>query len=272
MDLFRAAVLGVVQGLSEFLPISSSGHLILVPALFRWDDQGLAFDVGLHGGTLAALLAYFWRDWYVMFRAAGKDALAGRVQPRRWSEPTRLLAYLALGSVPAAVTGLLLQDTIEANLRQPWLVAILLAVVATVMLAADRATRARRDLPDVTTRDAVLVGIAQAFALFPGVSRSGATISMALFRNFTRDAAARFAFLLGTPAFVGALILQAPDLANASGRYDEVAVGFASSMLVGFAVIYALLRFLRTRTLMTFVVYRYAVAVVTLAIGAARVA
>lgn len=272
MDLIRAAILGIVQGLSEFLPISSSGHLILIPALFKWPDQGLAFDVGLHLGTLLALLVYFWHDWWCMFRAGVPDFLRYRFRFREHSDDSQLLWLLALGSIPAGITGLLFDSWIEDNLRQPWLVAIALAVFSLVILAADRFTNETRTVRSVGVVDAILIGLAQAVALFPGVSRSGATLSMGLFRNLTRDSAARFAFLLGTPAFVGAAILKSNDLANLSGRETaELAIGFVASALVGFAVIHYLLQFLRTRTLIPFVWYRLAVAAITLAIGAFRV-
>lgn len=272
MDLIRAAILGIVQGLAEFLPISSSGHLILVPALFGWDDQGLAFDVGLHLGTLLALLVYFWRDWYTMSINGVRDLADHGVRYRAFTPESQLLWLIALGSVPAAVVGLLFNDWIEENVRQPWVVAIALAVVATFMLFADSLSKRTRAIEDVTVRDAVLIGLAQAAALIPGVSRSGATITAALFRDFSRDAGARFAFLLGTPAFVGAAALKAPDLAEMSGdETGQLAVGFVCSALVGFAAIHFLLRYLRTRSLLPFIGYRYAVAVVTLVIGAIRI-
>lgn len=272
MDLLRALVLGIVQGLSEFLPISSSGHLILVPGLFEWGDQGLAFDVGLHLGTLVALLVYFWRDWLTMFRSGLIDLKDHQFRMRSYRPESQLLWLLALGSIPAAVVGVLFESWIEDNVRQPWLVAITLAAVGTVMLVADRRSRHDREMHSVGLVDAVLIGLAQACALIPGVSRSGATMSMALFRHLSRDSAARFAFLLGTPAFVGAALLKAPDIFDATGHeYAQLAIGFAASAIVGFAVIHWLLRFLRTRSLMTFVVYRYGVAAVTLVIAAIRV-
>lgn len=273
MDLFRAAVLGIVQGLTEFLPISSSGHLILVRALFRWPDEGLAFDVGLHLGTLLALLAYFWRDWVRLFHAGGRDFLRHGFRLRAQSRDAQVLWLLALGSVPAAVAGLLLSGWIEDNVRQPWLVAIMLASVAGLMFLAERVAARRRPLESVGVVDALLMGVAQACALVPGVSRSGATISAGLARGFTGDAAARFAFLLGTPAFVGAALLKANDLAGESGaQYGELAVGLACSAVVGFIAIHALLRFLRTRGLGVFIVYRLGVAAAALAIGAVRIA
>lgn len=273
MDLVRAAILGIVQGLTEFLPISSSGHLILIPALFRWPDQGLSFDVGLHLGTLVALLVYFWRDWWDMIRFGLLDLRDHQFHMRAYRAESRLIWLLALGSVPAAVVGFLFNDWIEENVRQVWLVAITLAVVGTILLLADRAGRRERTVERVGVIDAVLIGTAQACALIPGVSRSGATMSAALFRNFTRNDAARFAFLLGTPAFIGAALLKAKDLAGESShQLDEMAVGFVFSAIVGFAAIHLLLRYLRTRSLMPFVIYRYGAAALTLVIAGIRVA
>lgn len=273
MDFLRAAILGVVQGLAEFLPISSSGHLILVPALFHWPDQGLAFDVGLHLGTLVALLIYFWRDWWKMARTGGPDLVHHQFRFRSHSPDSQLLWLIALGSIPAAVTGLLFDDWIETNLRQPWLVGIALVTVGLLMLVADRRTKQTRAIASIGVTDAVLIGLAQAAALFPGVSRSGATMSTAMLRDLSRDSAARFAFLLGTPAFVGAAILKSGDLAGLNGHERlELAIGFAFSGTVGIMVIHYLLRFLRTRTLMPFIWYRFAVAALTLTIGAVRIA
>lgn len=273
MDLVRAVILGIVQGVAEFLPISSSGHLILVPALFGWEDQGLAFDVGLHGGTLLALLAYFWRDWYVMFRTGLADLVRHGARVAAWRTDTRLLWLLAVGSVPAAVAGLLFDSWIESHVRQPWLVAIMLALMGTVMLAADSLAPKRRPMASVGIRDALYIGVGQAFALIPGVSRSGATVTVALARGLRREDAVRFAFLLGTPAFVGALLLKSADLAALSGaEARQMVVGFVTSAVVGFAAIHFLLRWVRTRSLLVFVLYRYAVAIITLAIGAYRIA
>jgi undecaprenyl-diphosphatase len=272
MDYLRAAILGIVQGLAEFLPISSSGHLILVPALFKWPDQGLAFDVGLHLGTLLVLLGYFWRDWWSMGTSALRDLGRHSVRFREHSQQSRLLWLIALGSVPAGVTGLLFDDWIEDNLRQPWLVALALAGFGLVMLVADRRSQLTRGVDSIGVADGVLIGLAQAMALFPGISRSGATMSMGLFRHMTREAAARFAFLLGTPAFVGAAILKSGDLAGLSGdEAGELAVGFLFSACTGLVVVHYLLRFLRTRTLMPFIWYRFGAAALTLLIGAVRV-
>lgn len=273
MDLLRAAILGIVQGLAEFLPISSSGHLILVPSLFGWEDQGLAFDVGLHCGTLLVLLVYFWRDWARMLGGGVRDIARHQVRFTDHSHESRLLWLIAFGSIPAAVVGLLFNDWIEENVRQPWVVAITLAAFGAVMLVADQRTRNRREMETIGLADAAFIGMAQAAALIPGVSRSGATLCAGLLRDIRRDDAARFAFLLGTPAFVGAAALTARDLSGLSGRESvDLGIGFAMSAIVGFAVIHFLLRYLRTRTLLPFVLYRFVVAALTLVIGGIRLA
>lgn len=273
MDLLRAIILGIVQGLTEFLPVSSSGHLILVPALFNWPDQGQAFDVGLHVGTLLALLLYFWRDWYQMIAFGLRDMLSHGTNTSKWRFESRLIWTIALGSVPAAVVGLTLESWFEENVREPWLVAIMLAAAGVVMLLAERVGRRERPLGNLTLKDGLLLGGAQAIALIPGVSRSGITMSAGLFRGFERDASARFAFLLGTPAFLGAALLKAGDLSGSSNReLLDLGVGFVTALVVGLVAITWLMRFIRSRSFMPFVYYRFAVAALTLIIGAIRIA
>jgi undecaprenyl-diphosphatase len=271
VEFLRAIVLGIVQGLTEFLPVSSSGHLILVPALFRWPDQGLAFDVALHAGTLIALLGYFWRDWVGM--VAG---LAGDLRSRcfRWhavAPGTRMAALIAVGTLPAGVIGLLFNDWFESNVRQPWLVACTLALFGAVMLVVDRRASGTPDAKVLGPADAFLIGCGQALALVPGVSRSGATIVAGLLLGLRREEAARFAFLLGTPAFVGAFVLEARDLPQAEGGVLTPLVGMAVAAATGALAIAWLLRFLRTRSLRPFVYYRWAAAALTLLVGAIRV-
>lgn len=273
MDLVRAIILGIVQGLTEFLPISSSGHLILIPRLFNWPDQGQAFDVALHVGTLIAILAYFWRDWWRMALAGLRDL--GKHQRRipAYSQDSKMLLYIAAGSVPAAIVGFTLNDWFEANVREPWLIAITLSGAGVVLLLADRLGKKNRDLSTISLADGVLLGCAQAFALIPGVSRSGITMCAGLFRGLDRDSAARFAFLLGTPAFVGAAILKLPELsADTTREWATVGIGVATSAVVGLLTIHYLLRFIRTRSLLPFVYYRFAVAALTLIIAGIRVA
>ena len=273
MDLLRAIVLGIVQGLTEFLPVSSSGHLILVPALFKWPDQGQAFDVGLHAGTLLALLAYFWRDWYRMITFGIGDMISHGAKTSRWRFESRLIWMIAFGTVPAAIAGLTLESWFEDNVREPWLVAIMLAAAGVVLLLAERLGKRERGLTEITLRDALLLGAAQAVALVPGVSRSGITMSAGMFRGLERDAAARFAFLLGTPAFLGAAILKAGDISGSSNReLLDLGIGFLTALVVGLIAITWLMRFIRTRSFIPFVYYRFAIAAVTLIIGAIRIA
>lgn len=269
MDLFRAAILGIIQGLSEFLPISSSGHLILVRALFQWPDQGLSFDVGLHIGTLLAVLAYFWRDWLSMFASGLVDLRDHKLRMNAYRPESRLLWLLALGSLPAAVIGLPLDKWFEENVRQAWMVALMLAAVATVMVVAEKRGSRDRTLSGIGVKDAIIIGLAQACALVPGVSRSGATMSAGLFRDLSRNDAARFAFLLGTPAFVGAAAVKSKDIAD--GPMSEFFIGFVCAAVVGFLAIHLLLRYLRTRSLLPFIVYRYALAALTIVIAAVRI-
>lgn len=270
-EAIRAIILGIVQGLTEFIPISSSGHLVLVPALFGWPDQGLAFDAGLHAGTLAAVLVYFFRDWLRMARAFFADISGLHWRPATMGDDTRLLLLIVAGTVPAAVVGLLFDDWIEENLREPSLVAIALVVAAGLMALAERQGTFQRKLTAVGATDAMVIGFAQALALWPGVSRSGATISAGLLRGFERGDAARFAFLLGTPAFAGAALLKMLDLGGEENvDTGDLLLGIVVAAVVGFSAIHFLLRFLRTRTLMPFVYYRLAVAALTLIIGGIR--
>lgn len=268
-DVLQAITLGATQGLTEFLPVSSSGHLILVSSLFGWEDQGLAFDVGLHAGTLVVLLGYFWRDWYLMLSSAAGD-LRRRGAAPALSPPTETLLLIAIGSIPVAVAGVLLDDWIGANLREPWLVASMLALFGGVMLQVDRWSRDRRPLGDIGLADVLIIGLAQAAALVPGVSRSGATMTAGLARGLDRGEAARFAFVLGTPAFAGAAILELPDLAKTGGEWELALVGATVAGLVGLAAVHFLLRFLRQRTLAVFVTYRILLAGVVFAAIAVR--
>jgi undecaprenyl-diphosphatase len=270
--ILRAIVLGIVQGLTEFIPVSSSGHLILVPALFKWPDQGLAFDVGLHVGTLAALLVYFARDWERLLLAGLRDVLSHGPKVQAWSFDGRFLLSLALGTVPAGIAGVLFGDWIEANVRQAWVVALALAGAGAVMWLADRTARRTRTLADAGWRDALIIGASQAVALIPGVSRSGATISAALALGMERADAARYAFLLGTPVFVGAAILKLPDLFGNSVQTEQLLVGAVVSAIVGFAAIRYLLLYLQRGDLLPFIFYRFGLAAVTLIIAAIRVA
>jgi undecaprenyl-diphosphatase len=253
----RAIVLGALQGLGEFLPISSSGHLIVVPWLLGWPDHGLAFDVALHVGTLLAVVYAFAADW----RRLLGGALRGVREGRPFAAPeARLLGLLALASIPGAVAGLLLDDWAESVFRSPALVACTLAGMGVVLFVADaRASGSRGEAATVSARDALLIGLSQAAAIVPGVSRSGVTISMGLLLGYRREEAARFSFLLATPITFGAALFKAPDLAGA-GQPGLLLAGMATAAIVGLLSIRVLLAYVRTRDYRPFVYYRFALA------------
>lgn len=258
MPVWQALVYGTVQGLAEFLPISSSAHLTLLPWAMGWDDPGLSFDVALHWGTLAAVLAVFWRDWIRLISAG----VFRRGDPR----DARLFWGLIVSSVPAAVLGKLLDKWAEANLRAPLLIAATLAILGLILWAADHIGRKQLDLGAMTVPRALSIGVAQAAALVPGVSRSGATISVGLFENFTREEIARFSFLMSTPIIFGAGLLKLPHMVREMGDGDgsltwaALLAGFVASAVVGVAVIRWMLDYLRRRTYAVFAWYRLALA------------
>jgi len=262
----HALALGVLQGLGEFLPISSSGHLIVMPWLLGWPVQSLAFDVALHVGTLAAVLYAFLGDWVRIVRSAFEGARAGKPL-ESWGG--RLLALLAVASIPAGVLGLLLEEWAETTFRSPALVAVDMALLGAVLFLADRRAPASSDplsdSIDISWRDALLIGLAQSAALVPGVSRSGATISMALFLGHKRPEAARFSFLLATPITFAAALLKVPDLFK-GGLDANVWIGMISAAIVGLLSIRVLLAYVKTRTYRPFVYYRWLFALVVLAV------
>lgn len=252
---FQAVVLGIVQGLGEFLPISSSGHLVVVPWLLGWPDHGLPFDVALHVGTLAAVLYAFAGDWARILVQAGRGLMKGRPGEGEG----RLLWLLALASVPGAVAGLALGEAAETVFRAPLLIAATMAGVGTVLLFADRQASSGEERRRVSVMDALLIGSAQALAIVPGVSRSGATISMALFLGYRREEAARFSFLLALPITLGAALHKVPHLLGAANR-GVVLLGIVVSGVVGLLAIRVLLAYVRTRDYRPFVYYRWAFA------------
>lgn len=264
MTVWQALVLGIVQGLTEFLPISSSAHLILVPWLFGWPEPGLAFNVALHLGTLSAVLVYFSRDLLTIARGW----LTGLAQRRPLGSPEARIGWAVLiGSVPAGVVGVLLNDAIDQYFHSGGggtlaigLTAVLLMALGAALWLAERAGRRSRSLTEVGLRDGFLVGVAQALALLPGVSRSGSTITAGLFLGFQRAAAARFSFILGIPAIVGAGMLETMHLLRTGLPASErtlFVVGVAASAVTGFLAIAFLLRFLQRRSTGVFVLYRF---------------
>jgi undecaprenyl-diphosphatase len=247
--LLQAIVLGVVQGLTEFLPVSSSAHLILVPRLFGWPDQGLAFDVALHMGTLTAVLAYFRRDLGLFARALLRPRA-----PESRSEIT-LLLYIGIATLPAVLAGLLLEEKVETVFRSPTLIAATVLGAGLLLGLADHVGSGRAKVSEITLLQAVLIGVAQSFALVPGVSRSGATITMALALGLMRPEAARFSFLLAIPVTAGAGVLKIKDIVSVNDQ-GALLVGFLASAAAGFFAIWFLLRYVQTRRYTPFVVYR----------------
>jgi undecaprenyl-diphosphatase len=269
----QALVLGIVQGLTEFLPISSSGHLILVPYLLGWTDsfiESLAFSVVLHGGTLLALLVYFREDWQRLI-PAGLAALRDRSFR---GDPDRRLAWLlAVSTVPAAIAAVFLNDVVESHIRQAGLVAIMLIVGAGILWAADHWGPRTHAIDRLTMRGALGIGIAQAFALIPGVSRSGISMSAALFAGLNRADAARYSFLMATPITLAAVLYEGLKLfrGDVGGAQPlTLVVGVVASFVSGILAISLLLRYLRTRSFNIFVAYRLVLAAVVLAVFLAR--
>jgi undecaprenyl-diphosphatase len=266
----QALVMGVVQGLTEFLPVSSSGHLIIVPYLFGWTDPfitSLAFTVMLHIGTLVALLAYFRADWLRLV-PAGLATLRDRSFR---DDPDRRLAWLlAAATVPAMVVGFLFNDFIEENVRQVGLVALMLVVGGGILWLAERSGSRSRPIDAITFPVAIGIGAAQTLALIPGISRSGISISAGLFAGLERDSAARFSFLLATPITALAAAYEGWKLASGAETLGmsitPLAVGMAASLVSGFVAIAVLLRFLRTNSTDVFVAYRIALAIVVVVV------
>jgi undecaprenyl-diphosphatase len=266
MTPLQALVLGLLQGLSEFLPVSSSAHLTLAPWFFGWRDPGLAFDVSLHVGTLAALLWYFRRDWATLIRSGLRIVRQRAIRtPDEWRA-----AFLVVATVPAAIAGLLLEDLAETTFRAPALIASTLIVMGMILWAADRFVRRDRALDAMRWGDAVTIGVSQAFALVPGVSRSGATISAARALGFTREGAAVFSFLLSMPVIAAAAVLKAPDALREGLPVVPLAIGVGAAALSSWLAISVLLRFVTRHSYGVFALYRVALGVGVLLVLARR--
>jgi undecaprenyl-diphosphatase len=278
MNILQALILGIVQGATEFLPVSSSGHLVLVPWLLGWNDPGnawyldpgdgfqLSFDVVLHLGTACAILIYFWRDWLDLLRA-----IASAVQARSLADPkARLALLIILGTIPGALAGYFLDDVVENTFSRPIAAAGFLLVTSMLLAASEWIGRRDRDLVHLTWIDALLIGFGQALALFPGISRSGATISAGLARGIKRAPAARFSFLLATPIIFGAGSLKMLDLIQAGGILSHtpvLVVGFVTAGIIGYLCIHLLLRYLQDRRLYPFAVYCACAGIISAIVG-----
>ena len=276
-DILNAIILGVVQGLTEFLPVSSTGHLVIVERALgvNQDELGLRFDAAIHLGTLAAVLVYFRK---MVWSIVGAWLLS--LRSRRWdvTPDSRLAWLLVIGTIPAGLIGIAIESTAEDTFREPSLVAAMLLVFCIPMLAAERLSRQNRNVTDATPKDALLLGLAQSVALVPGVSRSGITISTAMFAGFRREQAAVFTFLLSAPIIAAAGSKQLFDVLrgeDGSASVDnELAVygaGLITAAVVGYAAIAFLVRYLRTNTLHLFVAYRVVLGVTVLGLVAAGV-
>ena len=272
--ILQALVMGIVQGLTEFLPVSSSGHLVIVPFLFGWNDpflNSLAFSVMLHLGTLVALLVYFREDW-VRLIPAGLAAIRDR--SFRGDADRRLAWLLVASTIPAALVGVVFSDVIEDQFRQVGLVVLMLVVGGVILYVADRIGRRSRAIADITFPVAVGIGAAQALALIPGISRSGISISAGRLAGLDREAAARFAFLMATPITAGAGIFELRKLlAGEAGVTISVApmlIGMVAAAVSGLLAIHFMLRYLRTRSLDVFVWYRFVLAGIVLVVWLAR--
>jgi undecaprenyl-diphosphatase len=272
MTLFQSIVLGIVQGITEFLPISSSAHLILVPWILGWPHEGgLTFDVALHAGTLVAILFYFWREWY-QFTAA-----AFRLRPKHLKSMEALKAdpelkmglFIVLATIPAAVLGLILEKYVETLFRNPPLNATVLAIVGFILWYVDSRSKRHRSLERLEFKDAMLIGVAQSFALVPGVSRSGATITAGLLLGYDRSAAARFSFFLSMPIIAGACVFKLRHL-HLSDIDGVFLAGITASAVSGFVAIGGLLKILKTKSYGVFAIYRILMAAFVWALIFAR--
>jgi undecaprenyl-diphosphatase len=288
LPIYQAIVLAIVQGLGEFIPISSSGHLIIVRRLLGWNELSpaheLSFDVALHFGTLLSVLFYFRRTWFQIIRAAlgGKvvrfsesgttDApLTAPLTAEEQKEERMLLWFLAIATIPGAIAGKLLEHSAEDYFREHiFLIAGALIFVALLMWLGEKVGNLNKPLTRISFIDSLAIGVAQAFALIPGVSRSGSTITAGLFRNLTRDAAVRFSFLLSTPLIAGAALLKAHELHKEGLPHDmqmPVLVGIIVSALVGYAAISWLIRYLQSNSLKIFIIYRIIAGIVVIALA-----
>lgn len=267
MDAFQAIVLGIVQGLTEFLPISSTAHLRVVPAFAGWEDPGAAFTAVVQLGTMLAVLVFFRRD---LWRIAGAWLRSLRDPRERQTLDARLGWFIILGTIPISVFGLLFKDKIETDARQLTLIGITLIVLGIVLQAAETVGRKERDIDTLTMRDGWIIGFAQAAALVPGVSRSGATISAGLFLGLNREAAARYSFLLSVPAVVLSGLFELRKLGeDNSAPIGATALATLLAFIVGYLSIALLLRYLARHPVTVFVVYRIALGVLVLALVAA---
>jgi len=265
MVLFESVLLGIIQGFTEFLPVSSSAHLILIPWIFGWEGtlvDSLSFDVALHAGTLVAILVYFWRDWLLLLRKFFSSLHDGSWK----SGEGRFVWYIVLATIPAGILGFKFEHIVEQSFRNPLLIVVALAVISIVMWIVDRYSSKMVNIQHMRLGHALFIGCAQAVALIPGVSRSGITIIAGLMSGYTRESAARFSFLLATPVIFGAAVLKLAKLHLGTGEAVPFLLGTISSAIIGYVSIKFLLRYLNSHSLNLFVGYRLALAAAVLAL------
>jgi undecaprenyl-diphosphatase len=261
--MLAVVILGIIQGLTEFLPISSSAHLLLVPWFLGWNPEGIDFDVALHVGTALSIIVFFWKDWILLAR----ETIIGLKELAPFGNSHRKLAwFLVVGTIPALILGLTLEKKIETELRSPLITVFTLTIFGFLLLYAEKRSRQNRTIENYTWMDSVSIGLSQAIALIPGVSRSGMTITTAMLRDSDRTNAARFSFLLSTPVIVGAGLLKGLHLVKAvihpvAGavpiQWTVLGVGILTSAITGFLCIKFFLRYIQTKSFVPFVVYRF---------------
>jgi undecaprenyl-diphosphatase len=262
LTILQAIILGLAQGLGEFLPISSSAHLVLIPWLFSWKDPGLTFDVALHIGTLIAVVIYFWKDWWQLIIKGFTDIRSVR---------GRLFWYLVAASVPGAMSGFLLEKKAETIFRSPILIAMMLILIGIFLYWADRRSAKKIDINHITFGSSIFIGISQALAIIPGVSRSGVTMASGLLMGVTREGAARFSFLLSTPIIFGAAMVKLPGvISNSSVITVNFTIGMLVSCMTGIVSIGFLLRYVQTKDFLPFVWYRFILGALVIMITVVR--
>ncbi|MGV3709124.1 MAG: undecaprenyl-diphosphatase UppP [Gemmatimonas sp.] len=266
MTVFQAIILGLLQGLAEFLPISSSAHLTLAPWVFGWEDPGLAFDVALHAGTLIALAWYFRRDWIEMMYAGFSILKKRRVD----TLIERRLMLIVIATIPGGIAGKLLNDYAEQAFRAPQLIACTLMVMGVLLWAADKWGGERRTLEQVSMRDAILIGLAQVCALIPGVSRSGSTMTAGRALGYDRPSAARFSFLMSLPITAAAVFVKLPEAVHAQKELAPMIAGIIAAGISGWIAIAVLLKLLAKHSFGVFALYRIALGIFILALVAQR--
>ena len=266
MTPLQAIALGIIQGLSEFLPISSSAHLALAPWLFGWEDPGLAFDVALHFGTLLALLWYFRMEWLALLRGAVGIVTTGRIE----TPEKRKVIHLIVATIPGAIGGYLLQSRAESAFRSPQLIAIALIAMGVVLWLVDKLVDQARVLGEMRWVDAILIGLSQVVALIPGVSRSGSTITSGRGLRFDRESAAEFSFLMSGPIIAAAIIVEAPKALAQGGLTNEIMSGVLASAISGWLAISILMRYISRHSYGIFAFYRVALGIAVLSVIYAR--